>query len=129
MARKLAAAIPGRFGFAAAVIVRTPEEIAGVVAADPLAALATDPKRYQVAFLDAEPAPEVVARLESADVAPEEVVVRGREIYTWHPEGLARSRLAGMVTERALRVTPTARNWRTVCALHEMLGGGEAAGG
>ena len=121
VARELADAIPARFGFSAAVIVRTPAELADVVAADPLGAIATDPARYHVSFLDSELEPEVAERLRAADVAPEQVVVRGREVYTWHPEGVQRSRLAALVTERALRVTPTARNRRTVCALLDML--------
>src|SRR5690242_4188043 len=40
-----------RFGIDVDVLVRTREELAAVVANNPLAALALDPKRYQVSFL------------------------------------------------------------------------------
>ena len=43
--------------------------------------------------------------------------VIGREIYAWHPDGVARSRLATLLAGRGLKVTATARNWTTVTAL------------
>ena len=44
----------------------------------------------------------------------------GREIYAWHPEGIARSRFATLLAGRGLEVTATARNWITVTALLSM---------
>jgi uncharacterized protein (DUF1697 family) len=41
----------------------------------------------------------------------------GRELYAWHPAGVARSKLAVAVAGKALGVTATARNWTTVEAL------------
>jgi len=113
----LAVTLRGAFGFEIAVVVRTPEELAEVVAADPFAGEADDPARYQVSFLSAAPDPAGVIELERADVAPERVAVRGREVYSWHPDGLARSKLAGLITDRRLGVAVTARNWRTVTKL------------
>ena len=55
--------ISGRFGFDVDVIVRTGDELAEVVARNPLGDVAVDPKRYQVSFLEAEPDPEVVSRI------------------------------------------------------------------
>lgn len=109
-------------GLEVPTVVRTRDELAGVVARDPLGDVARDPKRYQVTFLSAEPDPQVVRRLESADVAPERVVVHGREIYAWHPEGIQRSPLAQLLTDRKLGVTATARNWSTVTKLLELAG-------
>jgi len=51
--------------------------------------------------------------LRSADIAPEQVVVSGREIYAWHPNGIQRSPLAKLLGER-LGASATARNWSTV---------------
>ena len=86
----------------------------------PFAGVAADPARYQVTFLSAEPPPARAEELERADVAPERVVVRGREVYAWHPDGLARSELAKLITSRRLGVEVTARNWRTVTKLLEL---------
>jgi uncharacterized protein (DUF1697 family) len=53
----------------------------------------------------------------------ERFAVIGREIYAWHPEGIARSRLATLLAGRASKVAATARNWTTVSALVSMTAG------
>jgi uncharacterized protein (DUF1697 family) len=73
-----------------------------------------------VSFLSAEPDPARVQDLEEAQVAPERVAVRGREVYAWHPGGIGRSQLARLITERRLGVAVTARNWRTVTQLLQL---------
>ena len=118
--RDLERLIGEELGVPAPVVVRTREELADVVARDPLADVADDPKRYQVSFLSAEPAAEVVRELEAADVAPERIVVSGREIYVWHAGGIQRSPAAKLVTDARLGVTATARNWNTVTKLLEL---------
>lgn len=117
------ALIGERFGFDVPVIARTREELAAVVASNPLAGVATDPKRYQVSFLGAEPDPAVVARLQAAAVAGERLVSHGRELYAWHPHGVARSKLWTALAGGGLGVAATARNWTTVTALLAMSDG------
>lgn len=115
--RRLQEQILARLGVETTVLVRTRDELAAVVERDPLGDVADDPKRYQVSFLSAPPAWAVERELAAADLAPERVVVSGREIYAWHPGGLQRSRLAALLTDRRLGVAATARNWNTVTAL------------
>ena len=110
-----------RFGLDVRVVVRTGEELAAVVRLDPLRDVASDPKRYQVTFLSAELEPAVLARLEAAAVEPERCLVLGRELYAWHPEGIARSPLWSFIAGRGLGVTATARNWTTVTSLLALL--------
>ncbi|HEX8975209.1 MAG TPA: DUF1697 domain-containing protein [Solirubrobacteraceae bacterium] len=109
------------FGFAVPVVSRTAEELAGVVRLNPLGERATEPKRYQVSFLDREPSPAVIETLSELAIEPEAVAVAGREIYAWHPDGVARSKLWNKLAGGSLGVTATARNWTTVLALHEMV--------
>ncbi len=116
----LETAIAKQLGVESRVVVRTVRELAGVVKRDPFAGVADDPKRYQVSFLSAKPEAAVVKALEAADVAPEQVAVSGREIYAWHPEGIQRSPLAKLLTDKKLGVTATARNWSTVLKLLEL---------
>jgi uncharacterized protein (DUF1697 family) len=120
--RELQTLISERFGFDVPVVVRSRAQLAAVVKADPLGDVADDPKRYQVSFLSAKPKAAVVRALEAADVAPEQVAVSGREIYAWHPEGVARSKLWNALAGKDLGVTATARNWTTVTTLLEMAG-------
>ena len=118
--RECAGLISERFGFEVPVVVRTRDELSEVVARDPLGDVAEDLKRYQVSFLAKELEPEIVKRLRALVVAPEALVVDGREVYAWHPEGVARSKLWNGLASKSLGVTSTARNWTTVTTLLEM---------
>jgi uncharacterized protein (DUF1697 family) len=55
--------------------------------------------------------------LSEAALEPERVVVRGREAYAWHPNGVGRSKLAALLAGNGLGVTATSRNWTTVTKL------------
>jgi uncharacterized protein (DUF1697 family) len=112
--------IADRFGFEVDVIVRTDSELAEVVRRNPLAEVATDPKRYQVSFLEAEPDPEAVERIAAVAAESERLVAIGRELYAWHPAGVARSKLWAKLAGNGLGVRATARNWTTVETLVEM---------
>jgi uncharacterized protein (DUF1697 family) len=123
VASKAERLIAERFGFDVDVIVRTGPELAEVVRRNPLAEVATDPKRYQVSFLDAEPDPDAVSRIAAAAAESERLVAVGRELYAWHPEGVARSKLWAKLAGNGLGVKATARNWTTVQTLLEMTRG------
>jgi uncharacterized protein (DUF1697 family) len=116
--------IAERFGFDVDVIVRTGDEIADVVARNPLGDVAADPKRYQVSFLEAEPDPAALSRIEAAATESERLVAIGRELYAWHPNGVARSKMWAKLAANDLGVKATARNWNTVTTLLDMAGEG-----
>jgi uncharacterized protein (DUF1697 family) len=118
--RDLAGTLRDAFGFEIAVLVRTRDQLAEVIASDPFAGETDDPARYQVSFLSAELGRDRVQQLEKAAAPPERVAVRGREIYAWHPGGVGRSDLAKLISERHLGAGVTARNWRTVTKLLEL---------
>ena len=111
------------FGLEVRAIVRTRADLAKVVERNPLGRVATNPKRYQVSFLERRLGREAVRRVEEAAVPPEQVVVDGREVYAWHLDTIARSRLWALLAGRGLGVTATARNWTTVTKLLELAGG------
>jgi uncharacterized protein (DUF1697 family) len=102
------------FSLEVAVVVRTRAELAAVVKRNPLGRVARNPKRYQVTFLSAKLGSEVVKRLESLAASGEKVAIHGREVYAWHPAGVARSRLWNELAGKRLGVTATSRNWTTV---------------
>jgi uncharacterized protein (DUF1697 family) len=113
--------IAARFGFDVDVIARTRDELAEVVKRNPLADVAVDPKRYQVSFLESEPAPEALERVAAAALESERLVAIGRELYAWHPDGIARSKLwSKLGSGGGLGVRGTARNWNTVTTLLAM---------
>ena len=115
--------IAEEFGFDVPVVVRTRDELAKVVKRNPLANVATEPKRYQVSFLDRKPDAKLVKELKSLAADSEEFAANGRELYAWHPEGVARSKLWNRLAGKELGVTATARNWTTVTTLLEMADG------
>jgi len=117
VAKDVAEVIQASFGLDIAVVVRTRAELAKVVDRNPLGSVATDPKRCQVTFLDGKPDATAVRKLD--EVASDGEVVKhvGREIYTWHPSGMGRSKLARALSGKALGVAATSRNWATVTAL------------
>jgi uncharacterized protein (DUF1697 family) len=126
LARKLERELEAGLGFEIEVIVRTRAELARVVARNPLGNVASDPARYLVTFFGAKPPAKLVRELRDADVAPEQVVVSGREIYSWHPDGLQRSPLAKLLSKTAAKASGTNRNWRTVTKLLELADEGAA---
>ncbi len=114
LAPAVGSAIEERLGFTCDVVVRTREEVAAVVAHDPLAKVATDPSRYLVVFLSASPTEAAVATLSALDLAPEEWVLEGRELYLWMPAGVAESAMSKHLAKGVLGVTWTGRNVATV---------------
>jgi uncharacterized protein (DUF1697 family) len=109
--------ISERFGFDVGVVVRTRDQLAEVVKRNPLGDVAVDPKRYQVSFLAGELDPERVHELAALAVESERFLAHGRELYAWHPDGVARSRLWAKLAGTGLGVKATARNWTTVTTL------------
>ena len=112
--------IAEQFGFHVDVVTRSRAELAKVVERNPFREVATDPKRYQVSFLSAELEPQRVEALASAATESERFVSLGRELYAWHPDGAARSRLWARLAAPNLGVKATARNWTTVTTLLAM---------
>jgi uncharacterized protein (DUF1697 family) len=120
VARSVERLVEKEFGLKIPVVVRTRAQLAKVVERNPLGTVAKNPKRYQVSFLEKKPPASVMRKLDEVAAPTERVVAEGREIYAWHPEGVARSKLWAMLAGKGLGVTATARNWTTVKNLLEL---------
>ena len=114
-----------RFDLDVRVVVRTRAELAAVVEGDPFAKIASDPKRYQVTFLESPLDADIVRKLEAVATESERVKHVGREVYAWHPDGVGRSKLAVLLSGKGLGVTATARNWKTVTQLLALADAGD----
>lgn len=119
--RAIAAGIAEHLGLDVPVLVRTADELAAVVAANPLRDIATDPARYLVVFLPDAPEPAVLADLDPGAFAPEAFRLDGREVYLWCPNGVHRAVLPAELESRGL--VGTARNWNTVTRLLDLATG------
>jgi len=121
LARSVEQAVEQRFGFAVPTVVRTREEVLGVLARDPLGAVATDPTRYVVSFSAGDVPPDLVQRLHAVDPGDDEFAVDGRELYLWCPHGQLESPLSAALAKHRGGPVGTARNWKTVLKLAELL--------
>jgi uncharacterized protein (DUF1697 family) len=119
VAKQVSALVKERFGFDVMILVRSRDELAQIVERNPLRAIAAEPKRHLVTFLSAELSTDLVERL-SALATHEEFEITGREIYSWHPAGFARSPLWECLAAKSLGIAATSRNWTTVTALLAM---------
>jgi uncharacterized protein (DUF1697 family) len=120
LVKQLEAAIAKEFGFEVSVIVRTRDELAAVIQANPLPGAEETPSHFLVTFLADEPDPKKLQALDPAAYAPDEFRVVGRELYARFPKGIGNSKLAAVLAGPRLGVTATARNWNTVLKLLEL---------
>lgn len=114
VAQELQELIRQRFGFAVDVVVRTRDQLAAVVAANPLADVATDGSKHFVVFLSAAPDRADVEPIEGEDFEPERCRFEGRELHLWCPDGVRDSRLTKALTDWPVAPVATMRNWNTV---------------
>lgn len=103
------------------VILRTTDELKKAIAATPFADRPhLEPGKILVTFLAAEPPPEAEANLAKFKDYPEELHLKGREMYIYFPNGAGRSKLPWSSVEKFLKVTGTARNWNSVTKMLAM---------
>lgn len=114
----VAASIRSKFGFPSPVVARSKAEWADMIAAAPYTD--NDAALY-VAFLADFPSSARVAALQPDRSPGDRFEVRGRDIYLSLVKGVAGTRLTNAWMDSALATVSTARNWRTVLALAEML--------
>lgn len=118
LATKIQKAIEEKFGCRTDVILRTPEELRKAIAATPFpASRKLEPGKILVTFLAAEPGREALPALDGFKKYPEEVHLKGRELYIYFPNGAGRSKLPWSQVQKFLKVPGTARNWNSVCAM------------
>jgi uncharacterized protein (DUF1697 family) len=121
LGQRIESAIEKNFGFRPSVILRTPEELRGVIARNPFAnRKGLEPSKMAVVFLASEPSKEIREKVLAMKADPEELRMAGREMYIYFPNGMARPRLSVPTIERILKMASTGRNWNSVRKLLEM---------
>lgn len=101
------------------VILRTHSELKKIVSGNPFPQHVDEPAKLAVAFCDRAPA----AGPDPLPYAPDEFVIKGKDIFVWYPNGLGRSKI-GPSFGKKLGVMTTTRNWNTVLKLLELTGSG-----
>ena len=117
--RRLRGVLDDRHGLAVPVVVRSGDELEGIVERHPFAGDRIEPKLLHVAFLDR--APDHTDVPEADRWLPDRWALDGRELYLAYPGGSARSKMTIEQFERPWGVSATARNLNTVAKLAEMV--------
>jgi uncharacterized protein (DUF1697 family) len=121
LAQKIQGGIEKKFKCRPDVIVRTTEELRKAIAASPFADRPNlEPGKILVTFLSAEPPREAQDSLPNLKKYPEELHLKGRELYIYFPNGAGKSKLPWSSVEKLLKVTGTARNLNSVRAMLEI---------
>jgi len=107
-----------RLGLDTDFLIRSAEEWAGVIAANPFPHEARhDPGHLLVTALPSAPEPQSIAVLQSAIRDREQVQAHGRHLYITYPDGIGRSRLTAALVTAKIGMSGTSRNWNTVLKL------------
>jgi len=114
-------AILSKFNLNIAVITRTLDEMKKINAVNQfLEEPGFDPSKMAVLFLERRPSDAQVLKVAGIDYPPDKFNINGSEIYVYCPNGFGKTKLYTNFFEAKMKVTGTARNWRTVNKLLEM---------
>jgi uncharacterized protein (DUF1697 family) len=118
-AERIAAAVAGRTGVVANVLVLDAATLDAVAAANPYANDADDASRLLVGFhLGDDRAPFEALQREHPD---ERFALGEHACYLWCPDGVLESRIGDALSGAKFRDKVTARNWATVLKLKALL--------
>jgi uncharacterized protein (DUF1697 family) len=111
------------FGFKIPVVLRTAEQIGETLQNNPFLKAGAAEETLHVFFLACVPDARNVTGLDPERSLPDAFFVRGQDIYVQLPNGMARTKLNNAYFDSKLATTSTARNWRTVLKLFELMQG------
>jgi uncharacterized protein (DUF1697 family) len=103
------------------VVLRTADELKKVISSNPFLKGGVAEKELHVMFLAGVPDAVRVRSLDPDRSPPDTYQVHRREIYLRLPNGAGRSKLSNQYFDSKLATVSTARNWRTVTTLVELM--------
>ncbi|HZM75972.1 MAG TPA: DUF1697 domain-containing protein [Candidatus Limnocylindrales bacterium] len=109
--------IEAEFGHRIDVITRSHAELEKIVAGNPFPEHAGEGSRLAVGFCDKAPS----VNIDKDAYPPDEILVKGKDVYLWFPGGMGRSKLS-LAFPKKLGVISTVRNWNSVLKLAELTG-------
>ena len=121
VAKRIEDGIERRFGFRSDVIIRTAAELREVIRNNPFEGRAgIDPSKLLITFLADDPGDAARKTAAKMSTESEELHIRGRELYVYYSNGLARPKLSWANLEKILKTSGTGRNWNSVTKMLEM---------
>ena len=119
LSARIRAAIRDSHAFAPDLLILTVGRLERAVASNPFPDAETEPSKLHLFFLAAVPENPDIDSLQKMRVESERFVLKTDVAYLHAPDGIGRSKLAARL-EKALGVSGTGRNWRSVCKILEM---------
>jgi len=119
-ATRIRAAVHKKLGVDALVIVKSAKDIAGVIAGNELASIATDGSRLLIALTRDARALAALKSLARAQWGEEQLHVGKHAAYMWCANGILESKVA-VALLRNLDDAGTTRNWSTLNKIHSLL--------
>lgn len=120
LSESLSQAILKSHGFEPNVMILSREDFKRAMQQNPFPEGEAEPKTLHLSFLKEEPQKPDLAGMKSIKAESEKFELKGKVFYLHAPDGIGRSKLAAK-GEKLLGVSGTARNWRTVSKIAEML--------
>jgi len=115
-------AIASRFRFSPAAIIRSAAQLNGIAKANPFrAASEKEPHWVLVGLAKRKLEAGAAEAIEARGKADEKVAEAGGALWFHYPAGVGTSKLTPALIDRAAGSPVTARNWRTITKLIEML--------
>ena len=121
LAGKVAQAIEAQLSLSVPVIIRSAKQFQAVARQHPLAAPGLTETMLHVMFLADKPKPAAIRNLDPNRSPGDTFEVVGQEIYIASPNGVAGSKLTNAYIDKTLSTVSTARNWKTVQKLSQMI--------
>jgi len=119
---RIEVAIEEHYGFHVPVDIRTHRELKEIVNNCPFkeAECLENYTKVLVSFLLSMPSEVDQLELLSLVKPPEKLVVQGKSVFLFCPDGYGKSKLSNTFLEKKLGVSATTRNWKTVLKLYEL---------
>ena len=116
----ISAEIESGFGFRPSIMVLTKDEFNAVAVANTFTVEVSEPKFLNVWFVQESVVKANTVRMNEIASGDEKFLLTDSAVYLYAPDGVGRSKLAAGM-EKCLGVQATARNWRTVGKIGEMI--------
>ena len=120
LAIPIRSAIQTAYGFDARVLILSAQALKQAIAENPFPEAEDAPKTLHLYFLEKVSAQPNIEQMTEIKAASERFALKSRVFYLHAPDGIGRSKLAAKA-EKLIGVAATARNWRTVTRLAEMI--------
>jgi len=119
---RIESAIEGKYKFHVPVEIRTKSEILKIIKNCPFGSInpIENGTKVLLTFLSSAPSKTNISKIQEYVKLPEKLMVVGKEVYLYCPNGYGKSKLSNNFIENKLGVDATTRNWKSLLKLYEL---------